>query len=194
MATAWKADPGCRGCYYLASTGMGKTCDFFLMTGRRRGCPAGEGCKEYLPRKRDHAARPLRSGAHVKVEKSAGDPPETPKEGQNAPKKRNRPPTKLDEEKAMELYRQGLNDREVGARLGVTHSTVCLWRKRRGLPSIAPKGRRVEDREEELMELYRQGLSDGAIGRAVGFEASVVRRWRLRRGLPATHQRGWPTK
>lgn len=33
---------GCKGCIYLGHNS--RTCDFYLMTGQRRGCPAGEDC------------------------------------------------------------------------------------------------------------------------------------------------------
>lgn len=187
MATKVRADPACRGCCYLGLTGLYETCDFLVITGRRRGCPGGKGCKEYRPKKRNELHRPFRIY-----------PSEAPKNGgastpQSARNKRNRPPTKLDEDRAMELYRQGLSDRDIAGRLGMSPGGVHNWRKRNGLPVIAPQ-KRIDDHEDQVMELYQQGLTDSAIGEAVGFSATIVRRWRIRHGLPATHQQGWPTK
>lgn len=40
----------CKGCLYLGH--QSKTCDFYLMTGIRRGCPAGEGCTRRKEKRR----------------------------------------------------------------------------------------------------------------------------------------------
>lgn len=43
----------------------------------------------------------------------------------------------------MELYRQGLTDKEIGSRLYITPSTICIWRKNNGLPrNIQPRKQR----------------------------------------------------
>lgn len=180
----------CKGCFYL-NRGGDASCDFYLLTGRRRGCPAGEGCKEYHPKKREYLARHFRN--YPSKVPQDGTSAAQPKSGQDITKKRNRPPTKLDEEKAMELYRQGHNDKDIASMLGMSAAGIHNWRKRNGLPVIAPQ-KRIDDHEDQVMELYQQGLTDSAIGEAVGFSATIVRRWRIRHGLPATHQQGWPKK
>lgn len=44
----------CRACYYCGyldthdCTGP-RCCDYFLVTGQRRGCPAGDGCTRFRP-------------------------------------------------------------------------------------------------------------------------------------------------
>ena len=38
-------DGYCRGCSYRSTAGSFVTCDYFLITGHARGCPAGAGCK-----------------------------------------------------------------------------------------------------------------------------------------------------
>ena len=53
----------------------------------------------------------------------------------------------FDEEKALELYNQGLTDREIGDKLFVSGTTICGWRHRRGLPvNYSPmyRGKRPE--------------------------------------------------
>lgn len=45
---------------------------------------------------------------------------------------------KIDDAVAMELYEQGLSDREIGDRFGATGKAVQLWRKSKGLPSHNP--------------------------------------------------------
>ena len=44
-------DRACNGCNYLSRNSSGKhgtrrTCDYILITGHRRGCPAGAGCTQ----------------------------------------------------------------------------------------------------------------------------------------------------
>ena len=39
----------CKGCDYYGGH-YTKTCDFFLLTGKRRGCPPGDKCSRYKPR------------------------------------------------------------------------------------------------------------------------------------------------
>lgn len=48
----------------------------------------------------------------------------------------------FDAKRAMELYRQGRNDREIAGELGVIHGTVYKWRHREGLPPAAKQKRR----------------------------------------------------
>ncbi len=107
----------CKGCDHLKPTGSGKTCDYMLDTGRRRPCPAGEGCTEHTKRQPDKKKRKasipeaLLLGADRKVY------------------------GKLDEARAKELYDQGLGDQKIANALNVAKSTVASWRKRNGLPN-----------------------------------------------------------
>ena len=107
----------CKGCDHLKPTGGGKTCDYMLDTGRRRPCPAGEGCTEHTKRQPDKKKRKasipeaLLLGADRKVY------------------------GKLDEARAKELYDQGLGDQRIANALDVAKSTVASWRKRIGLPN-----------------------------------------------------------
>lgn len=45
-------DAYCRGCVYRTKDYGLQACSFILMTGRRRGCPAGEGCNKRKIEKR----------------------------------------------------------------------------------------------------------------------------------------------
>ena len=107
----------CKGCDHLKPTGSGKTCDYMLDTGRRRPCPAGEGCTEHTKRQPDKKKRKasipeaLLLGADRKVY------------------------GKLDEARAKELYDRGLGDQRIANALNVAKSTVASWRKRNGLPN-----------------------------------------------------------
>lgn len=46
----------------------------------------------------------------------------------------------INEDLARELHSQGLNDREIGQRLGALSSTVCNWRRRNGLKANTKVG------------------------------------------------------
>lgn len=41
-------DAYCKGCIYLGTNSMGKCCDYNYITGKARGCPAGDGCTKRL--------------------------------------------------------------------------------------------------------------------------------------------------
>lgn len=56
-------------------------------------------------------------------------------------KRRSSGPRIFDEQKAMELYHQGLSDGEIAGELGVKHkTTIHAWRKRRKLPANHKRG------------------------------------------------------
>ena len=42
-------DKTCRGCAYSGVTSTCLSCNYILVTGHPRGCPAGEGCKRRTP-------------------------------------------------------------------------------------------------------------------------------------------------
>ncbi len=46
----------------------------------------------------------------------------------------------INEDLARELHSQGLNDSEIGQRLGALSSTVCNWRRRNGLKANTKVG------------------------------------------------------
>lgn len=45
-------DRSCKGCIYYSQDYGTKVCNYYLQTGRRRGCPAGEGCDKRKLEKR----------------------------------------------------------------------------------------------------------------------------------------------
>ncbi len=86
-------DKTCRSCIYsstVSETGP-VTCDYILVTGNRRGCPAGKGCERYIKGERAPSVdQQLYSGR--KAEKK--EPKEKPKE-QKPRKKKARTPAQL---------------------------------------------------------------------------------------------------
>ncbi|MBA7716773.1 hypothetical protein ES703_125850 [subsurface metagenome] len=61
------------------------------------------------------------------------------------------------DEQLKELYEQGLNDREIGEKLGANTRTVNVCRRKLGLKA---HGHRRLFTDEQLVELYDQGLND----------------------------------
>ena len=104
-------DDYCYPCHYFSYDT--KTCDYYLMTKRRRGCPGGEGCERRKPRvvyeRRNFNGRGVDDGERkfVRTLNSV----------------------------MRDLYEEGLSDKAIGDRLGVSELSVSLWRRRSGLPS-----------------------------------------------------------
>ena len=86
------------------------TCDYILVTGKRRGCPAGPLCLRYKPvtaKERKVPQLPStfkkdRSGLYIAFQS---------------------------------LYEEGYSDQEISAALGVSKETVSRWRRSERLPS-----------------------------------------------------------
>lgn len=107
----------CWNCYYYGRNTF--TCDFYLITGARRGCPANA-CTRYTPRGK------LRKQTLVVLKGSH----------------------KVDNPRYRQLeslYRQGLNDAQIAELTGLCRNTVLKWRKGNGLPANTHGGRPSHD-------------------------------------------------
>ena len=102
----------CKGCQYYAS--YTDTCDFFLLTYQRRGCPP-EQCTRYEPLGQDTVRSPLQARALIRKQL-------------------------VQREQMQKLYDQGLTDPDIARQIGVSGSTVCHWRHANGLPPHAHFG------------------------------------------------------
>lgn len=98
--------------------------------------------------------------------------------------------TREENRRRMELYRKGLNDKEIGDRLFLTPTTIVYWRKKNGLhPNWARNN--LTEQELEIMErMYRARASDSQIANEIGRCVSTVRSWRRRNDLPGNFGRG----
>lgn len=105
-------------------------------------------------------------------------------------RKYTKPKGSINQERAWELYRQGLNDKEMAEQLGVTRSGVNSWRHKHGLPMIGVNPVAVKGSDEERMALYQQGLEDPEIAKALGTSKSSVFCWRKKHHLPPNGKRG----
>lgn len=117
----------CGKCKYYGPT----TCDYYLQTKERRGCPAGEGCTRF--------AKSAKAKDVLKL------PPER---GKAAPKPKRHRRRKFDELEAWKMYElERLNDREIGERLGVSWGAIFDWRKDHNYPkNYKAGGQKLADR------------------------------------------------
>ena len=107
------------------------------------------------------------------------------------PKKRRseRQALKMDELRAMVLYRGGACDLEIADALGVTKPTVCQWRKRMRLePNPQKRGATGLD-ELRAMQLYNEGLCDLDMAEALGVSRNTVIGWRKKHDLKCHRQK-----
>ena len=70
-------DAYCKGCIYLGTNSMGKCCDYNYVTGKVRGCPAGDGCTKRLTGSKKRYAPSLFAASA----KAKPDPSEPKKKG-----------------------------------------------------------------------------------------------------------------
>lgn len=81
-----------------------------------------------------------------------------------------------------ELYDQGLCDKEISAKLGISKNRVIYYRKRNRLTANREPAHTRYDWEKG-MELYRKGLNDVEIGKELGCSNQTVWNWRQRKEL-----------
>lgn len=156
---------------------MSKTtpsCDYLLITGRRRPCPPGEGCTEHTAIK-----KPTEHPTEIDVVSGL------PIMRRRQKKKRG---YTFDTEKAHELYRQGLTDNAIGEACGVSANSIFNWRKNNNLPAnkrtAADDGNRRTFDTKLARELYDANCSDKEIAAKLGVSAWSIGDWRRSEGLP----------
>lgn len=119
------------------------------------------------------------------------DPPEV-----KVPKPRKARPGKLDKNKAYALWQEGLNDKEIGMRCGVTSNTIWNWRQKNNLERNSPPGGGTESRDqrdrEEMMRLYKEKWTDREIAEKLKCSRKTICAWRNRNKLPPNGQIGRP--
>lgn len=200
-----------RNCdYYAITTG---TCDYILITGRRRGCPCGKDCIRYRNSgvKRGGAAFNNDLAYNLwKQKKKQGEIAEilgvsvsTVSQWMRREKLKPNGIKTWDKEKARELYDTGeYSDKEIAEAVGVSESTIQHWRTAEELPAHKkparnrPKSYRKSWDKEEAMRMYREGVPVKDIAAKFGVSETTVKRCRQRRGVrreqkyPASEQVG----
>lgn len=106
-------DESCAPCAYFCFNT--ESCDYYLVTRTRRGCPAGAGCDKFTPR----TGQRKKFGMPVWYEPSLSEQMRT-------------------------CYEQGMTDYQIGKRLGISPYHVTHWRQWNKLPSQAELRKGVE--------------------------------------------------
>lgn len=95
------------------------------------------------------------------------------------------------ERRRLELYKQGLTDKEMAKQLGDTYIAIGQWRFARNLPNNGKHYQRLSAEElEARMKLYLQGLNDREIAKALGIRYQTITGWRYTHNLPANVPQG----
>lgn len=113
----------CRTCFYFCNNDrhfICPTCDYMLITGHMRGCPAGDECDKYFPRA----------------------------EGMKILNPRGRP-TRIAarETDVRAMYEQGMSDVQIAEAVGANRKAIQRWRKKNGLPSLTELVEEVQDED-----------------------------------------------
>ncbi len=155
----------CRTCRYRWQVSETEVCcGYFCITGRRRPCPPGAGCTEYI---RDERAA---------------------KERAQAPRQRQ---ISWDTDHARRLWQDGATDQEIADAVGASKDAVRHWRQRRQMRcNQGPRGPQRTWDTERARELWAQGYMDREIGEAVGAGKKAIQHWRDVEGLPANGRAG----
>lgn len=116
-------DPGrCAHCGYGGSLG----CSYLLITGRKRPCPPGDRCTEFVPPGAVPRGRPLiLPETHQRPEK------------RHIGRTRRAPVAEAlsQSEEVCRLYAEGASDPEIAQAAGCHPTTVAKWRRRTGRPA-----------------------------------------------------------
>ena len=158
-------------CRYLDNHHM---CNYYLITGQRRPCPAGAGCTVA------DAGRKLRPWeipivANDGVLEGWGADQETRSLAALGMTENRRPGKKRvqwDTEEGRRLREQGLFNREIAERLGVSESVVSAWAREHWSDIKVSRRRRWDT--EEGRRLREQGLSCVQIAKRLGLSDVTV--------------------
>lgn len=101
--------------------------------------------------------------------------------------------TEEEQTERLELYNEGLSDREIGERLYIGENAVRYWRKKNNLPTHfrnrnLEKGYLPGGIYYERMELWKRGFSEKEIAEKQGVNVKVIHSWRTNKHLPVKHQ------
>lgn len=94
---------------------------------------------------------------------------------------------KKEHKKRLKYYNKGLNDFEIGEKVGLSKEGIYNWRKRNDLPSNYKKN--LDKNYEKRLELYNEGLNDKEIAEKVDLSKYGVRSWRYRNNLPSNYRK-----
>lgn len=121
-------DTKCRSCMYASTLGnMSVVCNYLLVTGNRRGCPAGKGCERYIKGK--HAIAIDNSVAPRK--KPAAKKPVDQREKKRRYRERTQAMWQGRQHDAIQAWCQEnkVSYTKLARMLGVSETTVAYWAK-----------------------------------------------------------------
>jgi len=87
----------------------------------------------------------------------------------------------------VEMYEQGLTDKQIAAKLGVKKHSIEMWRFKNDLPcnrAIKHSEIPLKEKLDERMRLYNEKMTDVEIAKIQGVKTSVISNWRKRQDLP----------
>lgn len=101
-------------------------------------------------------------------------------------------PIRWDQRVAMDLYKAGASDSQIGRAVGVNSGSIFSWRRKNGLPAnkirTAPPVRKRTVDLERMQQLYKQGMPDCAIAEELKISRHYVAKLRQELGLPANQK------
>ena len=80
-------------------------------------------------------------------------------------------------QRRMELYHQGLTDREIARRVYVCVPAVRAWRKSRGLPGRSGRPQLPEEEQKRRMALLRSGKTMAEAAAELGVTERTLKSW-----------------
>ena len=82
----------------------------------------------------------------------------------------------------LQLYSQGLNDREIAEKLYLSSNAIFRWRHINNLPdNVKIKNQRSEERK---LILYNVGFTDKEMAYQLKMKTRSIQAWRSKRHLP----------
>ncbi len=85
-------------------------------------------------------------------------------------------------QRRIKFYKQGLNDKEIAEKVGLSRGGITDWRKRNNIP---PNNNYKLNKKEQnkRMRLYNKGLTDPEIAEKLGEKKITISSWRYRNNL-----------
>jgi DNA-binding CsgD family transcriptional regulator len=102
-------------------------------------------------------------------------------------------PRTFDQQKAVDLHKQGKTDTEIAAAVNVCRQTITSWRNELGLKpnSLRPGTPRSCKLDwAAALPLYEKGQTDKQIAAVLGCSHKTVCKWRRKNGLPCKTLKG----
>lgn len=96
----------------------------------------------------------------------------------------------INQEKFLELYNNGVHEKEIAKELSVSTSTIRRWRLKYGLKPNNPNSNKYsfESTKDQIAKLHQEGLSDTQIADNIGCRAANVAIWRNKLKLPKNRE------